>query len=175
MNPRLDGLYLTWLYSLVEEDLQAGYWDLLGILYRTPYYWFVPNDDNRAKDGVDLRSIFLDETGEGASREWCGLECSVLEMLVAIAYRMTYQVDWSVSECFAHILQNLGLLVYSDESYVDAEHVSEVIDVFMSRTYSYDGYGGLFPLKRPAKDQREVEVIYQLYAYILERRGSGLL
>ena len=38
----------------------------------------------------------------------------------------------------------------------------------VERRYKRSGEGGLFPLKNAAKDQRKVEIWYQLSSYLLE-------
>ena len=38
----------------------------------------------------------------------------------------------------------------------------------IDRDYDASGFGGIFPLRRPAEDQRKVELWYQAAAYILE-------
>ena len=38
----------------------------------------------------------------------------------------------------------------------------------LAREYSDNGHGGLFPLKNPKKDQRKVEIWYQMTEYINE-------
>ena len=70
-------------------------------------------------------------------------------------------------------MENLDLRQFSDEvyeDYIDApDLVQERVDVFLDRAYSPDGTGGLFPLHEPDEDQRQVELWYQMSAYLLER------
>jgi len=55
----LDDQYFEWLYSQVADvRIRKGprtYWNLLRQLFATEFVWHVPNDDNRAYDGRDLR------------------------------------------------------------------------------------------------------------------------
>ena len=66
-------------------------------------------------------------------------------------------------------MKNLGLNHCSDKRRLTYEEVNDVLDRVIWRTYRWDGHGGLFPLNEPEKDQREVEIWYQLSAYLLER------
>ena len=42
------------------------------------------------------------------------------------------------------------------------------LNKWMNRDIGYDGSGGLFPLKNPPGDERKVEIMYQMYAYVHE-------
>jgi hypothetical protein len=44
--------------------------------------------------------------------------------------------------------------------------VDEILERVIGRTYRPDGRGGFFPLRYAEKDQREVELWYQLNAYV---------
>jgi hypothetical protein len=63
----LDDLYLIWLYEQVGDvkvrSRNRTYWDLFRQLYSIEFIWFIPNDDNRAEDGEDLREQFLEDRG----------------------------------------------------------------------------------------------------------------
>ncbi len=78
-------------------------------------------------------------------------------------------------------MENLGLARYFD-SYLRGnneflvEKIDEIIDIWMYRRFDFNGFGGLFPLKwgrlRPGqrkKDQRKVEIWYQMQAYMIEK------
>jgi hypothetical protein len=122
----------------------------------------VPNDDNRARDGLDLRrrferetSIMLPDLGE----------CTMLEFLVALSIRLNETVyDYNdpdrVSDWFGELIDNLE---------VDRKSIDEIFQCLNGRTYDYNGgNGGLFPLENPREDQREIEVWYQMMAYLRE-------
>ena len=38
----------------------------------------------------------------------------------------------------------------------------------MSRDFDYNGYPGMFPLRKPIMDQRSVETWYRANAYMIE-------
>jgi hypothetical protein len=46
--------------------------------------------------------------------------------------------------------------------------VQEIMDTVINRTYLPDGTGGFFPLIRPDGDQTQIELWYQLNAYVEE-------
>jgi hypothetical protein len=67
------------------------------------------------------------------------------------------------------LLNNLGLHRAADPlSRRSVKRVNDILDRCMWRTYSPDGRGGFFPLESPQQDQTEVEIWYQMMAYINE-------
>lgn len=178
MSEPLDEQYLTWLYSQVSsvkaKNKERTYWSLLRQLYSKAFFWFVPNDDNRVEDGRDLRYEFIESRRiESVDHEWLNLECSVLEMLLGLSRRLSFETEGESREWFWHLIDNLGLINCNDSWYKTKSHsepVDDKLERLIYRTYEYDGAdGGLFPLSHPTQDQRNVEIWYQLSAYILER------
>lgn len=139
-------------------------------MYKKAFNDSTPNDFNRSLDGKDLRSEFLEESSMEATDEWLEMDCSILEMLVGLARRISFQTDWDIDECFWLMIKNVELDKYNDERYHDgiAHAVDYVLNTINHRTYEYNGQGGLFPLRTPAIDQRGVEIWYQMSAYLLE-------
>lgn len=176
MNQPLDELYLNWLYDQVGNSKLRSpartYWSLFRQLYTREFVWLVPNDDNRCADGKDLRLEFcaiyhLDLVDP----RWMELGCSTLEMMVALSRKLAFEAEGEPREWFWQLISNLGLGRCTDAWYrvtLGEEHVEEVIDTLIFRTYSYEGDGGLFPLRNADRDQRQVEIWYQMNAYILE-------
>jgi hypothetical protein len=179
MNEPLDEAYLKWLYSQVgsikTRTRARTYWGLLRQLYTKEFLWFIPNDDNRVEDGRDLRRDFFREMGYDPDREWMGLECSVLEMLIALSRRLAFEsVEDKPRWWFWHLLENLELAQFND-SYYSQEHfsaVNEIVDALIWRTYDEQGHGGLFPLLEWHGDQTQEEIWYQAAAYLYEREGG---
>ena len=68
---------------------------------------------------------------------------------------------------FWMFLDNIGLLYFTDSEW-NEELVSRTILTWLSREYDRTGQGGLFPLREPYEDQREVPLWNQLNAYIIE-------
>lgn len=176
MSAYLDELYFEWLYGQVcsvrLKNPARTYWHLFNILFRKEFFWLIPNDDNRVQDGKDLRYECLREKGidpEDIDQDWLHLGCSMLEMFVAISRMAAFETGAEPSEWFWEILENLDLSQYNDKEHIPRERVEDILDRVIFRTYSRNGSGGLFPLKRARENQRDVELWYQLCAYILER------
>jgi len=142
-------------------------------LFTKEFVWIIPNDDNRVEDGRDLRYRFLEENHIiDVDPNWMGLGCSFLELLLGLANRLEFEAERTAREWFWELMSNSGLAPFDDAEYQENKHaakqVDEVTDRIIWRTYDFDGRGGLFPLKEPQQDQRDVELWYQLCAYLLE-------
>lgn len=167
--------YFEWLYgrvaSLRAKNPEFTHWKLMRKLYSTPFEWYVPNDDNRAAHGVELRLTWMKETGQRVQdRDWLELTCSMLELLIALADRLTFEAGGAAGPWFWKLVENLGLKEYTDDIYEISieEEVTEVLDRLINRTYERDGSGGLFPVSQDPRDQRKVEILYQMSSYLLE-------
>src|SRR5690606_37427786 len=121
MTGTTDDRYLEWLYGLVasvrNRNPSRTYWQLFRQLYSKEFVWLVPNDDNRALDGKDLRSEYLEMSSDEVDQEWLNLECSMLEMLIALARRAAFEDSRSPVEWFGEFLKNLGLDSATDAGY----------------------------------------------------------
>lgn len=177
MSERLDDLYLTWLYSKIGsvryKNIKKTHWCLARQMYSKEFIWFVPNDDNRCEDGKDLRYEFIRERHlRDVDPEWMSLPCSMLELFVALSHRLSFEdlEEATPREWFWQLMQNIDLDECTDLNYdeLHAMKVDKVLDRVIWRTYKPNGHGGLFPLKHPRQDQRDVELWYQLCAYIQE-------
>lgn len=180
MDGGINESYFQWLCSIVNaDDPDETFYHLLWVLFNREFYWTLAHDDNRAADGLELRKDYAD--GEFVDYNELGIHgsCTVLEMLVALACRINDELLWDPNEdwitsIFWEMLANLGFDGMSDEfwegdSWVDA--INYRVDILLNRGYSWDGRGGLFPLKTAKTDQREVEIWYQANTYILENFG----
>lgn len=168
----LDDLYLTWLYSQVGEvktrKSSRTFWILFRQLFSTEFAWFVPNDDNRAEDGRELRGEWADLTSTEVDPDWLALGCSFLELLIGLSRRLSFETNTNVADWFWHLINNLELLGYHDRSNFKPEDVEDKTSAVIWRTYDRYGHGGLFPLRKSNKDQRRVEIWYQLSEYLLQ-------
>lgn len=175
----LDDAYFEWLYrqigSVNNRNPARSHWNLMRTLYTTPFVWSVRNDDNRSEDGVDLREDFFRETGfplEYQDHEWLSLECSVLEMIVALSRRVAFEDEHlgSPVEWFWRLIDNLEMLHLTDNVFDDnaKREVERRLRKLINRTYGKNGHGGLFPLRHATQNQRSVELWYQMAAYLLE-------
>lgn len=175
MNGTINDRYFEWLYAHVlsvrNENPSRSYWQLLRKLYITKFHWFVHNDDNRVLDGFEIRTEFLHRWGtDGVDYTWIQDDCSILEMLIALSRRASFDSSGTAAYWFWEMINNLGLRDYSDDVYEISieEEVEEVLNRLNDRTYDRDGQGGLFPLSQPTQDQRKVEIAYQMGAYLIE-------
>jgi hypothetical protein len=169
----LDELYFRWLYgqvgSVQSRNPTKKYWKILKKLFTKEFVWIIPNDDNRAEDGRDLRYEFINQQGlANVDQHWMQLGCSMLEMLIALSRRLSFEDDGEPRIWFWHLMENVGLGFYNDNETIPDQEVDEILDRIIWRTYKRNGSGGLFPLKKSKEDQRKIELWYQLCAYLLE-------
>lgn len=173
MTEPLDNLYFNWLYSKVCDPQSSSpnekYEKLLGEMHRTEYAWLLSGDDNRAEDGVELRTEFLKETRFEPEPYWLDETCSVLEMMIAFSRRAAFETDADSRTWFWIMVSNLGLSEMSDANGIDRLRIQGVLDTFIWREYERNGQGGLFPVSKSRNDQRKVEVLYQFSEYVDER------
>ena len=144
-------------------------------LHETVFTHIHPRDENRAKDGVELRRRFLlrfrpEEDYDYYIRELNG-PCSVLEMITALAIKCeeTIMDDPSYGDrtrqWFWRMINNLGLGAMSDGRF-DVRFVDDKINTLLSRRYNFDGSGGLFTIRQPPSDMRKAEIWHQLCWYL---------
>lgn len=178
MNAHFDELYLRWLYGQIcplrVRNPARTYWAFTKQLFCKEFVWFVPNDDNRLSDGLEVRYEFFDVCEVDSIDElWANLGCSMLEMLIALSRRLSFMTDREPRDCFWTLIENLGIEDHSDLAYSKnpelVRKTDRLLDQLIWRTYDYDGVGGLFPLKHPTKDQRKVELWYQMSAWVMEQ------
>lgn len=168
--------YFDWLCGLVGDRCS---WMLLRTLHDRDFVPVIKRDENRALDGIELREEYY-ETNPYFETDALEGPCSVLEMLIALAQRIDFETKDAVSDeihtsdWFWEMLDNLGISCYDDDNFYDLDavfNIAEALDVFLSRSYGADGLGGIFPLKWPTADQREIEIWFQKEAYLKERIG----
>lgn len=169
-NPVVDNAYYDWLLNIINYD-DTEYDISLTTLFNIEFSWDVANDDNRAEDGIVLRSTFMSEEGWNTSP--CeDLGCSILEMMIALAIRIEDDIMWDgennrTDKWFWEMFRNLGL-----DKVKSVLDVYDILEVFLFREYDADGKGGLFPLKNNnSVDAREIEIWYQAQLYLMENYG----
>lgn len=167
----LDDVYLEWLYRQVVDDHRKSalsYWTLFRALYKKEFVWLILNDDNRIEDGLEYRAEFLRSNDIEGAEEWSSLGCSFLEVLLGLSRRLEFETDLSLREWFWHFISVLELDHLHDKTAFPSGAVDGILDRVIWRLYRPDGEGGLFPLKNARQDQRQVELWYQLNAYLIE-------
>lgn len=167
--------YFWWLYNGLFDYYSNGKYSLLCChLFKREFRWSVPNDDNRAADGIEYRGKWAVSYFKTWEIWWDG-PCTVFEMLVGLSERMESILENPVRESnirdwFLLMIGNLSFKSFTDGNWSsDVEKiVDEKLNIFMDRKYDRYGNGGLFPVERTSKDQRKVEIWYQLMKYIDE-------
>ena len=174
MNEPIEELYFDWLYTNVVRiegrTPSTSYRSLLFAIHSCEYQWLVIGDDNRAADGEELRREFLNQFDiSNPDPGWLDLECSVLEMLVAFSRRCAFQTAWDEKEWFWIFLDNLHLSEISDGVYKEQSlYIYPAISTFVGREYDRHGVGGIFPMIRTRRDQRNQELWNQFSEYLVE-------
>ena len=166
--------YFDWLYNYVckgRVNKNISYRKLFVLLYDKEFNFIIPNDINRARDGVDLRYRFSLAVDDGRAMEALDGPCSVLEMMVALAIRCEEsimddpQYGDRTSQWFWNMISNLGISSMTDDNF-DEEFVKARINTFLYRQYKPNGKGGLFYIKDCPDDLRDVEIWDQLCWYL---------
>lgn len=164
-----DNSYFLWLLNRIDDGSgRVGeYEELLWYLYNREFTWVIEHDANRAAYGLDLRYEFSPSYYDGEK------PCSVLEMLVALAYCWEHEItyDYRLGDrsavWFWLMLENLGLLdVYGDPSF--DQEIEEIVNIWLKREFSHTGFGSPFPLLIPHRDQRKIEIWLQVQDFVLE-------
>lgn len=175
----LNEKYFDWLYQLVASNKFFGntsYYKLFTHLHNVDFYWELPMDGNRADDGINMRYIFSLENDLDNRMVASYLDnkpCSVLEMLIGLAWRIENQImlDEAYGDrtfCwFWGMVCNLGLGQMTDDRY-DEGFVEDAIQKFMHHEYAPDGEGGLFLIEGLDVDLRGVEIWDQMNWYLNE-------
>ena len=155
--------YYHWLIDQVcDKQYDSKYYSkLLFELDNIEFTWSLDLDENRAVDGLELRRRYgIERNGP----------CSVLEMLVALSIRVVedgYMDEGSENVFFWGMIKSLGLYFNDDYDYDDGL-TDAVISRFLDREYDYDGNGGLFKVKHPRDDMRDVQIWQQAMWHINE-------
>ena len=173
----MDLEYFEWMFDLVCSGRYAkgiSYKKLLTYLHNTEFIYSIPNDNNRAEDGIDLRRRFvyecyLDDCFTDPRTELGG-PCTILEMMIALSINAEIIMDDPrignrTGQWFWKMITNLGLGSMNDDHF-DIHYVEDVVDTFLNREYEPDGRGGLFVIRRCDYDLRDIEIWVQLGWYL---------
>jgi hypothetical protein len=137
---------------------------MLERLHSRDFVWIIPNDDNRVQDGKDLRLDFA-----GPARRMLKEGVSILEVLVGLSRRLEFVADGDARVWAWTLIENLELHKIKDPLTPEkVDRIDDILDTLMWRTYLHDGTGGFFPLAWPKEDQTQVEIWYQMNAYVNE-------
>lgn len=161
-NGRLNEHYFLWLLQQVEwYEIDAyDYKDLLFKLHNITFTWLIGFDSNRAAKGISLRYEW-NRSFDGNNEP-----CSVLEMLIALARDWEHELTYDFKKgdrsamWFWVMIENLGLL--------DGGEIEEKVSVWLNREFDKSGNGSPFPLKRPHRDQRKIQIWFQVNDFVME-------
>lgn len=174
--------YFNWLCGIINHPKYdyMNYLKLLSYLHSIAFKWSIPTDSNRASDGVDLRYRFADDCNldyRYIASELDISDCSVLEMMVALARRCEVNIMSDSEEgdrtgmWFWEMIENLGLEGMNDISF-NERLVELSIQRMLNRKYGSHGEHGLFTVCNPRMDMRITEIWYQAMWYLSEVYGD---
>lgn len=173
-------IYFEWLYAQAFDVRDVGsnssYLTVCSHLHSIEFWDGVPNDDNRRIEGEELREEFISKTPVVDAEDYAELhsngKASIFEMFIGLAKRGDHVVELGTPAWMHMFLENLGLAKYTDARFrvSDRPEVERIIRTFNQRQYERNGQGGIFPLKKSRKDQRQVELWYQMAAYMNENQ-----
>lgn len=167
---QLDYEYFEWLVGEIAVPARKTYNDLFDRMHNLEFVWFIPNDDNRIQDGMDVRNEFLNGSRGKLTQVLGGV--SLLEVLVALSRRVAFNAGGKPERWAWELVKNLKLHKASDPLIgAKGNKVEEALESLVWRTYNPDGTGGFFPLTNPKEDQTKVEIWYQMNAYVNEMRN----
>lgn len=164
-------LYFDFLVDIVCNRAEAKeYSDVLEYLYNKPFYYTIMMDQNRESDGIALRERFANNYMNGLYFVQImnlidNRDCSMLEMMVALAYRMEKDIlnDDSFGDqtgkWFWVMMENLDIDKRNREFVYD--DVNDKVDICLERGYDYEGHGSFFTVHNPRQDMRQTEIWYQ--------------
>ena len=168
--------YFDWLYDLVCGDRfgdRMSYRELFKVLFDTKFTYSIPMDSNRASDGVNLRYRFQLDHGYGEKNLDILIgDCTVLEMLIALAIRCEEQImddpeyGNRTGQWFWTMIRNLNLKTMFDGDSFDIQRVRTAVDRFLNRQYDPDGRGNIFYIPGCMYDLRTIEIWAQLCWYL---------
>lgn len=177
LQEELNNKYFEWLYRLVcgnEEYTRLSYRKLLSFLHSIEFVYTVDFDENRAQDGIAFRYRFGYEYGYSQNIIEDCLDhgpCSVLEMMVALAFKVEEEIMDDVNfgnrtgQWFWGMIVSLGLGYMNDREFNESG-AYRILSKFLDRRYDPNGKGGLFTIEDCKYDLREVDIWTQFMWYL---------
>ena len=179
-----DKLYFNFLVDKVATRSEAiMYSDLLHFLSVHSFIVSLPMDGNRAADGLELRTEFAQSYKSGIHYHSIlngidQVECSILEMLVALSVRIERDImnDDFIGDrtglWFWAAIDSVGIKWPNEE--FDKFEADEKIDICMERGYDYEGHGSFFTVHNPPRDMRTTDIWYQANWWLMYEFEDGL-
>lgn len=166
--------YFEWLYNYVCKgriNNNISYRKLFMLLHNTEFTFYIRDDFNRARDGIDLRYRFTSLIKDDNAISVLDEPCSVLEMILALAIRTEETImddpryGDRTNQWFWGMISTLGLSHMSDDNF-DEKLANERIYRFLERQYEPDGRGGLFFIRNCKEDLTQISIWTQLCWYL---------
>lgn len=168
--------YFIWMRNIVIDQKYSRfqYGKLFGYLFDKPFISYMPHDENRISDGIDLRYRYAAEVGMPlivAASQLDDRDCSVLEMMLALAIRCEETImdneDYGdrTGQWFWNMMVSLGLEHLDDWNFNEKE-AEDITERFIRREYEPNGNGGLFTIPDCRYDLTTVEIWYQMNWYL---------
>ena len=166
--------YYLWVCRKIDFNQHKDYSRLLRYLRSKEFYYSVPNDVNRAEDGKHLRKEYL-ISGKFLSTDiWEDEPCSVLEMMIALARRISKDImpdyGYPISYWFWEMIANLGLDEYKNDVF-NVDEVDEIVKNWLDRSYQKFLKSGKNLVKSgnfSRKFIEKTEIWYQVMAWLDE-------
>lgn len=171
--------YFDFICKLVYDNKyysKKSYKKLLGYLDTKKFIFTNELDKSRAIDGIHFRYHFgyVEGYDDDYIKENLDLyPCSMLEMMIALAYRVEDQIMSDprlgnrTGQWFWGMIVSLGLGQMDDFNF-DERYCDSIIERFINNDYESNGVGGLFTLDHPADDVRNVSIWCQFMWYLNE-------
>lgn len=151
------------------------YEHLLVALNSSMFYFTIPMDENRMRDGIDLRYRFAYDKGYSNDEVNLAINhnrsCSMLEMMVALSLKgderilYDYETGGKAYYIFKIMLESMQLSEMTNGNF-DPAYIDYRIDRLLNHDYQSNGYGGLFTVDNPRRDMRNVDIWYQMNWYL---------
>ena len=170
----MKALYFRWLIDMLDKKMVKKYSSLLLHLFKDSFIEskLAPMDVHRARDGVGLRTRFIQENKftDEQLEELKYDDCSWLEMLIALSIRIDDQLMFDMNlgnrtdKWFWLIIGQMDLDRFDEDHYNYAK-VKDKLNRFIRREYENGGKNGIFKCNF---DVRKVEIWYQMHSWFNE-------
>lgn len=180
----LESDYVMWMYHMMCDGVTTAtgepvtFYQLFRTLHGMLFTYTVIMDENRLHDGLALRSRYAHETNQDPEIVFERLQnspCSVLEMMIALSLRISdimYDSDdeHDAKFWFWGMISSLQIAEVAHDGDYNPEVVRIAIHRFLTRKYSNDGTGSLFPNTEGLNyyNERQIwdQAMYYLHQYI---------
>lgn len=176
--------YCRWIRDMIyRSPLRTNTYDkLINHLFHKSFVFFENTmDGNRFDDGISLRYRFGSRCGYDdsvISSIIDNRDCSVLEMMVALAIKMDnimddFEHDDRIGDWFWIMIKNLGIF-QCDDDHFDSIVVEEALNKFMQREIDEDGSGGLFIVPGSTRMNR-LDIWYQMHEFLKAYKRGDII